>query len=86
MNCQQNVQIISSEYSRNMGLTWRLFKYFILNKKQSYIIHEDLLDDMRYDYVLIRWIFRSNISKCLKLEQVRKIRRISKHMLTFLIK
>ncbi|CAF4591307.1 unnamed protein product, partial [Rotaria sp. Silwood2] len=25
MNCQQNIQIISLEYSRNMGLSWQLF-------------------------------------------------------------
>ncbi|CAF2836302.1 unnamed protein product [Rotaria sp. Silwood2] len=70
MNCQQNIQIISLEYSRNMGLSWQLFKYIILNVNQSYIIHEDLLDEMRYDYVLIRFVFLSNISKCLKLEEI----------------
>ena len=70
MNCKDNISIISLEYSRNMGLSWQLWKYFILNLNQSYIIHEDLLDDMRYDYVLIRFVFLSNIPKCLKLEQV----------------
>ncbi|CAF3387291.1 unnamed protein product [Rotaria sp. Silwood1] len=70
MNCQQNIQIISLEYSRNMGLSWQLFKYIVLSVNQSYIIHEDLLDEMRYDYVHIRFIFLSNISNCLKLEQI----------------
>jgi hypothetical protein len=67
-NCKQNVQIISLEYSRNMGLSWQLLKYFILNTYQSYIVHEDLLDEMRYDYVLIRLVF---ITKCSKIEQVK---------------
>ena len=72
MDCKQNVQIISLEYSRNMGLSWQFFKYFILNINQSYIIHEDLLDEMKYDYVLIRFNFLSNIPKCFKFEQVRE--------------
>ncbi len=70
MNCKQNSQIISLEYSRNMGLTWQLVKYYIFNMNQSYIIHEDLLDEMKYDYVLIRFVFLSNNRECLKLEQV----------------
>jgi len=70
MNCKQNIQIISLEYSRNMGLTWQLVKYYIFNTNQSYIIHEDLLDEMKYDYVLIRLVFLSNNRECLKLEQV----------------
>jgi hypothetical protein len=70
MNCKQTIQIISLEYSRNLGLSWQLIKYYIFNINQSYIIHEDLLDEMRYDYVLIRFVFLSNISKCFKLEQV----------------
>jgi hypothetical protein len=70
MNCKESNQIISLEYSRNLGLSWQLLKYYILNINQLYIIHEDLLDEMKYDYVLIRFIFLSNISECLQLEQV----------------
>ncbi|CAF1574185.1 unnamed protein product [Rotaria magnacalcarata] len=70
MDCQPNVQFISLEYSRNMGLSWQLLKYVILNTNQSNIVHEDLLDEMRFDYVLIRFVFLSNNSSCLKLEQI----------------
>jgi hypothetical protein len=70
MNCKQIHQIISLEYSRNLGLNWQLIKYYIFNINQSYIIHEDILDEMKYDYILIRFVFLSNISKCLQLEQV----------------
>lgn len=70
MNCKQNIQIISLEYSRNMGLSWQLLKYYIFNINQSYIRHEDLLDEMKYDYVLIRFVLLSNNPKCLSLEHV----------------
>jgi hypothetical protein len=72
MTCKQTSQILSLEYSRNLGLSWQLFKYYTLNINQFYIIHEDLIDEIKYDYILIRFVFLSNISKCLKLEQVSK--------------
>lgn len=70
INCPVHAGIISLEYSRNLGLSWQLFKYIILNTNQSYIVHEDMLDEMRYDHILIRFVFLTNNSKCLKLEQV----------------
>jgi hypothetical protein len=78
MTCKQTSQIISLEYSRNLGLSWQLFKYYTLNINQSYIIHEDLIDEIKYDYAIIRFVFLSNISKCLKFEQVSKSNRYSK--------
>lgn len=77
MNCTTTIQTVSLEYSRNMGLSWQLFKYLILNSNQTYIIHEDLLDEMRYDYVLIRIVFLSNTPKCLQLEHVRQTRSLN---------
>ncbi|CAF0744576.1 unnamed protein product [Adineta steineri] len=65
-NCKQNIPIISLEYSRNMGLSWQLFKYYILNKNQSYKFHEDFIDEMKYDYIIIRFVS----STCLKIEQI----------------
>lgn len=68
--CKQTNQLISLEYSRNLGLTWQLFRYYNLHPNDEYLIHEDLIDEMKYDFILIRLVFLSNSSKCIKLEQV----------------
>ena len=70
MNCKSSNQIISLEYSRNFGLSWQLIQFYLLNVNQMYIIHEDFFDEIRYDHILIRLVFQTNLSKCVKLEQV----------------
>ena len=70
MKCQQNDSILSLEYSRNMGLSWQLFKHYILPINDSYILHEDFHDDMKYDSVLIRLVILSNMSECVHIEHI----------------
>ena len=67
--------MISLEYSRNLGLTWHLIRYYNLNPNDEYLIHEDLIDEMKYEFILIRLVFLSNSSKCITLEQVSNILR-----------
>ena len=72
-SCKESRSLsLSLEYSRNMGLTWQLFRYLTLNLNQSSIVHEDLLDDMNHDGIQIRFVFPTAIPKCWKLEQVTK--------------
>ncbi|CAF0939143.1 unnamed protein product [Adineta ricciae] len=70
MTCQQNYSILSLEYSRNMGLSWQLFKHYILPINDSYILHEDFHDDMKYDSVLIRLVILSSMSECVHIEHI----------------
>lgn len=61
---------LSLEYSRNIGLTWQLFRYLTLNFNQSSIVHEDLLNEMMHDDIQIRFVLLTAVPKCWKLDQV----------------
>lgn len=70
--CKENRSLsLSIEYSRNLGLAWQLFHYYVFSVHQSDLIHEELFDVMHDDSVLIRFVFSHSPPPCGKLEQVK---------------
>lgn len=72
--CQENRSLsLSIEYSRNLGLTWQLFHYYVFAINESTLIHRDLFDEMHEDAMLIRFVFLDSLPSCWALEQVKPL-------------
>lgn len=53
-----------------MGLSWHLLQHYRLSANQSYVLHEDFLDEMKHDLVFIRVQLPDDKPHCLKIEQI----------------